>query len=96
VLKNSSFSNIYKTSYLFLVQCLEYLLYCFIWTIGNGFDDRSCISYRNRNFKERLIIEMNKENKSNSKYEKKCICSNNKNKITKGRYNSVTKETKVE
>ena len=39
---------------------------------------------------------MNKENKSNSKYEKKCICSNNKNKITKGRYNSVTKETKVE
>jgi len=63
---------------------------------GNGFDERSCIAYRNRNFKERLIIEMNEENKSNSKYEKKCICSNNKNKITKGRYNSVIKKVKVE
>ena len=34
--------------------------------------------------------------KYNEKFENKCTCSNNKNKITKGSYNSETGEIKVE
>ena len=57
---------------------------------------KNCLPYRISNFQERLTKEMNFNQKYNEKVENKCTCSNNKSKTTKGSYNTVTGEVKVE
>ena len=59
-------------------------------------NEKNCLPYRISNFKERLMIEMLNYQKFHAKYENKCICSNNKSKTIKGRYNTGTGEVKVE
>ena len=60
------------------------------------FNGKNCVPYRISNFQERLKKEMNVAQKNNIKIENKCTCSSNKRKTTKGSYNSVTGEVKVE
>ena len=63
---------------------------------SEGINKKNCLPYRISTFKERLTKEMNFAKKNNEKMENKCTCSNNKSKTTKGSYNSVTGEVKVE
>ena len=60
------------------------------------YNGKNCVPYRISNFQERLKKEMNVAQKNNIKIENKCTCSSNKRKTTKGSYNSVTGEVKVE
>ena len=61
-----------------------------------GFNEKFCFPFRISTFQERLRNLMNKAKKENSEEELKCTCLSNKNKVIKGRYNSVTGEIKVE
>ena len=63
---------------------------------SGGFNIKDCIPYRISTFQEILTKEMISNQKSNVKHESKCTCSNNKGKTTKGSFNSVTGEVKVE
>ena len=63
---------------------------------SEGINNKNCFPYRISTFEERLTKEMTIDQKYNEKVENKCICSNNKSKTTKGSYNSVTGEVKVE
>jgi len=63
---------------------------------SEGFNEKRCLPYRTSTFQERLKKEMNKAQSQGSKFEKKCTCSNNKSKTTKGYFNSITGEVKVE
>ena len=63
---------------------------------NGGFNNKICFPFRISTFQETLKKMMNKIKNENSKEEFKCICSNNKSKTIKGRYNSVTGEVKVE
>ena len=67
-----------------------------IFLSSDGFNKKNCLPYRISTFQERLTKEMNFAQKYNRKVENKCTCSNNKGKTTKGSYNSVTGEVKVE
>ena len=57
---------------------------------------KKCYPYRISTFQERLKKEMDKSQQNNRKLENKCTCTNNKGKTTRGYYNSVTGEVKVE
>ena len=61
-----------------------------------SFNEKNCVPFRTSTFQTRLKNEMNQSQKDNSKVEFKCTCTNNKNKIIKGTYNSATGEVKVE
>ena len=63
---------------------------------SEGFNENKCQPYRTSTFQERLKKEMNKVQIKGSKAEKKCTCSINKSKTTKGYFNSITGEVKVE
>ena len=63
---------------------------------SEGINIKNCLPYRISTFQERLTKEMISYQKKNSTYENKCTCSNNKGKTTKGSFNSVTGEVKVE
>ena len=55
-----------------------------------------CLPYRASTFQERLKKQLDDTKKDNGKEDTKCTCSNNKNKIIIGRYNTVTGEIKFE
>ena len=59
-------------------------------------NENKCYPYRISTFQERLEKEMSQAQKNNSKEEKKCTCTNNKSKTTRGSYSSVTGEVNVE
>ena len=63
---------------------------------SEGINIKNCIPYRISTFQERLTKEMISLQKENVKVENKCTCSNKKIKTTKGIFNSVTGEVKVE
>ena len=63
---------------------------------SESFNEKKCHPFRTSTFQERLKKEMNRFQKYGSKVEKKCTCSNNKSKTSKGYYNSITGEVKVE
>ena len=67
-----------------------------IFLSSKEINNKNCFPYRISNFKERLTKEMIFAQKDNEKVEIKCTCSNNKSKTTKGSYNTVTGEVKVE
>ena len=61
-----------------------------------GSNYKMFLPFRISTFKETLKKLMNKVKKENSEEEFKCTCTNNKSKIIKGRFNSITGEIKVE
>jgi hypothetical protein len=63
---------------------------------SEGINIKYCLPYRISTFQERLTKEMIHLQKNDVKYENKCTCSSNKGKTTKGSFNSVTGEVKVE
>ena len=63
---------------------------------SEGDNEKNCVPYRISTFQDRLKKEMNIFQEDNLKVENKCTCSNNKGKINKGSYNSITGEVKVE
>ena len=72
------------------------ICWCEKISLSSETKEKTCIPYRIGTFQERLKKEMNQSRKEYRKIENKCTCENNKSKTTKGSYNSVTGEIKVE